>query len=102
MVRTGGVIMKTTHLCQCQAGFIARAKDRFAFPAANLPGHHIGDLVTFQECAPACGGQMLPPALRGMQQMVPNGKEATYQIVKALPHAPDGSRVPFILVERVQ
>ena len=86
--------MNSTHLCKCQAGFIAHAQDRFSFPAANLPGYKIGDLVTFREFIPPVPGQ----SMRGFY----TGKEASFEIIKVLPTSPDGSRVPFLLVERVK
>ena len=98
-------MVRNTHLCSCQAGSIASWGDRFAFPAARLPGHKLHDLVTFQEYAPeqypAVGIRNLAN-LNQTPRMVPTGTEATFEIMKISPTAPDGSRVPFLIVERVQ
>ena len=92
--------MKNTHLCRCQAGFIAHAKDRFTVPAASLPGWKIRDEVIFQEHVPST----IPATMLGksMPSTMSNGKEATYEIVRFSPMAPDRTRIPTLTLERVR
>jgi hypothetical protein len=97
--------MKNTHLCRCQAGFIAHARDLFSMPAANLHGWRLRDEVTFQEWEPIQSAAALPLCLRPASnkiEMTPTGKEATYEILKVSPYAPDGSRVETLMLERVR
>ena len=97
--------MKNTHLCRCQAGFIAHAKDRFTVPAASLPGWKIRDEVIFQE-REVDQGTTIPYRIRPERldaiPAVPAGKEATYEIVKFSPMAPDRTRIPTLTLERVR
>ena len=90
--------MKNTHLCRCQAGFIAHAKDRFTVPAASLPGWKIRDEVIFQEWNTR--DDLIP--LRTQPETAPNGVEATYEIVKFSPMAPDRTRIPTLTLERIR
>ena len=58
-----------------------------------LPGWKIGDEVTFQE--------FIQSNIPGVQDM-PNGKEATFEIVKVGKNAPDGTRILTLTLERVK